>query len=120
MMSQRERGVEAAGGEMGRSGPAEAGGQRSVSDDVGTNGQRRSFGALPRSGFVQPAIDYRRLVVENDSASFAFSSKEIRYRNQHKVPMCCDGFVYSGGENLRSSLPSPRILSTLIRLVFQV
>ena len=43
MMSQRERGVEVAGEGVGRSGPAEARGQRRVGDEVGDGGRRRSF-----------------------------------------------------------------------------
>ena len=53
MISQREQGVEAVGAEVARSGRAQGRRQWSVGDDEGIGGQRRSFGALPRSGFVQ-------------------------------------------------------------------
>jgi hypothetical protein len=52
MMSQRERGVEAAGEGMGRSGPAEAHAQRRVGDGVEAGGRRRSFA----SGLYREAV----------------------------------------------------------------
>ena len=57
MISQREQGVEAVGAEVARSGRAQGRRQWSVGDDEGIGGQRRSFGALPRSGFVQRTFD---------------------------------------------------------------
>jgi hypothetical protein len=54
MMSQREQGVEAAGEGIGRSGTAEARGQRTVGDDVRNGGQRRSFA----SGLYRAAVSF--------------------------------------------------------------
>jgi hypothetical protein len=54
MMSQRESGVEMAGEEAKRSGPAEIGGQRSAGDEMGTDGRRRSFA----SGLYREAVSF--------------------------------------------------------------
>ena len=53
MMSQREREVEAAGEGMGRSRLADAREYRRAGEEVRECRRRRSFEALPRSGFVQ-------------------------------------------------------------------
>jgi hypothetical protein len=57
MMSQRENLVEAAAAGVGRLRPAEGRGLRRAGKEVRRLSQEElRFGALPRSGFVQPGL----------------------------------------------------------------
>jgi hypothetical protein len=61
MMSQREQGVEEAGEEVGRSGPAETCRQRRTGDGMGADARRRSVA----SGFYREAVSFNGRLIDD-------------------------------------------------------